>query len=120
MSDDKEFEELMDKLIAQAIPVPIDPEKVPEKFRILIPMAERWGVSEDGLRYCILRRASDKELEDLISRARSYITALLDEWLAGPEAEGPDFSKEYIAFTCMHLAADEANIILRKRRSLKI
>jgi len=29
-----------------------------------------------------------------------------DEWLAGPEAAGPKFSAEYIAFTCLRMAAD--------------
>lgn len=29
-----------------------------------------------------------------------------DEWLAGPEADGPRFSPEYIAFSCLRMAAD--------------
>ncbi len=29
-----------------------------------------------------------------------------DKWLAGPESEGPVFSEEYIAFTCLRMAAD--------------
>ena len=32
----------------------------------------------------------------------------LDEWLAGPEAAGPQFSQEYLAFSAMRMAADFA------------
>ena len=31
---------------------------------------------------------------------------LLDEWLAGPEASGPAFSVEYIAFSAMRMGVD--------------
>ncbi len=114
MTDEEEFEKLIDRLIAESVPVSIDPQNVPDKFHVLIPMAERWGVSEDGLRWNILKRASDKELKELESRVRPYY-AELDEWLAGPEAEDPDVSDEYIAFTCMRLATDEGAIMLEKR-----
>ena len=32
--------------------------------------------------------------------------AALDDWLAGPEADGPTFSEEYIAFSALRRAAD--------------
>jgi hypothetical protein len=30
----------------------------------------------------------------------------LDAWLAGPEADGPEFCEEYLAFSSMRMAAD--------------
>lgn len=49
--------------------------------------------------------ASAAQVSEL-KRAVQDADAALDAWLAGPEAAGPDFSDEYIAFSAMRMAAD--------------
>jgi hypothetical protein len=83
----------------------LDPQKVPENLRHLIPYAELWGVGDDLIREDLLQSASPEALEDL-QRVVQEHDDLLDDWLAGPEAESAEPSEEYLAFTTMRMAAD--------------
>ncbi len=94
----------------------IDKKKVPKELHELIPQAQKWGICEDGVRFIALRKASDKDLSDLIKINLNYGN-LLDVWLAGPEAYEDNFSEEYITFTVLRMASDEAVIVLEKRKS---
>jgi hypothetical protein len=85
----------------------LNPAKVPAPLRHLIPFAELWGVKDDLIRDDLVRNAPKAAIEDLQSIIERY-EDLLDEWLAGPEAEGPEFSEEYLAFSAMRMAADFA------------
>ncbi|MFN9373327.1 MAG: hypothetical protein ACK6D3_15705 [Planctomycetaceae bacterium] len=80
-------------------------DKVPEGLRKLIPLAERWGISDDILREEARRQASSAELEYLKAVILNFDDAL-DEWLAGPEAMLPTQSAEYLAFSNLRMAAD--------------
>lgn len=84
----------------------LDPAGVPAALRHLIPLAERFGVSDGLIRDDILAKTSADELEAMSRSVRAH-DADLDEWLAGPEADGPEFSREYIAFSSLRIAADE-------------
>ena len=66
-----------------------------------------WGISDDGYRAQFIETADKSERQNLKSILDKYDDAL-DEWLAGPEASGPEFSEAYIAFSCMRMASDEA------------
>ncbi len=83
----------------------LNPANVPEELRPLIPLAERFGVSDDLIRTDIVAKSSPVELAAMRAAIAAHDGAL-DEWLAGSEAEGPEFSGEYIAFTCLRMAAD--------------
>jgi len=83
----------------------LDAGKVPSALRHLIPLAERFGESDDLIRQDILAKATAEDLEAMRQAIRSHEDAL-DVWLAGPEADGPGFSDEYIAFSCLRMAAD--------------
>lgn len=83
----------------------LDARKVPERLRHLIPYAQIWGVADDTLREILVRRASHEALSDL-KRAVALADDLLDEWLAGAEADECHPSDEYIAFSAMRMAAD--------------
>lgn len=90
----------------RAEPRTLDPENVPPMLRSLIPMAELWGISDDLIRADFIAGAPEAAKGELKASIERFDDSL-DDWLAGPEAEGPDFSEEYIAFTCMRMAADE-------------
>jgi hypothetical protein len=85
----------------------LNPENVPEALRHLIPYAELWGVSDDLVRDDMVRLAPREAIDEL-KRLVAQHDDLLDEWLAGPEADGPEFSAEYTAFSAMRMAADFA------------
>ena len=85
----------------------IDPQHVPTALRHLIALAQKFGVTDDLAREAIVSSASMAEIEAL-QQAIQANDALLDTWLAGPEAAGPCFSNEYIAFSAMRMAADSA------------
>jgi hypothetical protein len=83
----------------------LNPKNVPKSLRQLIPLAQRWGESDDIIREDIVKKSSKKERKAL-KQAIADNKDLLEEWLAGPKAAGPTFSKEYIAFSAMVMAAD--------------
>lgn len=83
----------------------IDPAKVPEPLRHLIPLAEQFGVSDDLIRQDVVAKTPPVELAAMRAAVAADDNAL-DAWLAGPEADGPKFSNEYIAFSCLRMAAD--------------
>lgn len=80
-------------------------DNVPERLRCLLPLAERWGISDDMLRLDTRRKASAAEIDYLITVLRHFDDEL-DEWLAGPEASSPNPTPEYLAFSNMRMAAD--------------
>jgi hypothetical protein len=85
--------------------IKLDPERVPVALRPLIPLAETFGISDDLIREDFLRKAPAEEVENM-RRLVFQHDDMLDEWLAGPEAAGPVFSPEYLAFACLRMAAD--------------
>lgn len=90
----------------------LDESRVPSRFRSWIPLAERWGIDDDLIREDCLSHATKDELQELI--AFSADDGLLDEWLAGPESKSLAPSEEYVAFTCLRMAADSAHFLVRK------
>jgi hypothetical protein len=64
-------------------------------------------IGDDLIRADLMARTRAQELEAM-RRAVLAQEDAFDEWLAGPEADGPDFSDEYLAFTCLRMAADES------------
>src|SRR5262249_4499767 len=85
--------------------ITLNPANVPENLRHLIPLAEQFRVSDDLIRADVVQKTPPEEVERMRQTVLNH-NALFDEWLAGPEATGPDFSPEYIAFSCLRMAAD--------------
>jgi hypothetical protein len=85
--------------------ISLDPAKVPAAMRPLIPLAERFGNGDDLIREDAVAKASPSEVEARRQAVAAHADAF-DEWLAGPEADGPAFSEEHVAFSCLRMAAD--------------
>jgi hypothetical protein len=83
----------------------LDSLKIPLVLHGIIPLAEEFGVSDDCTREALVMRASEEKRRALKAAVREFDDDL-DLWLAGPEAAGPKFSREYIAFSAMRMAAD--------------
>jgi hypothetical protein len=80
-------------------------ERVPEELRHLIPFAEFWGVSDDTIREDLATKTPTSVKAELKSILREY-DDVLDQWLAGPEADSSSPSPEYVAFSAMRMIAD--------------
>lgn len=89
------------------MPIKLCKDNIPKEFWQLIPLAQIYGVSDDCYRSELIETisAQDKlKLKEFLER----FNGKLDEWLAGPESNGPEFTEEYIAFSALRMAADEA------------
>jgi hypothetical protein len=86
--------------------IQLDPREVPSKLRHLVPLAEHFGIPDDLIRQDLLAKTPAEEVEEMRRVVAAHDEAF-DEWLGGPEAAGPNYSAEYIAFTCLRMAADE-------------
>jgi hypothetical protein len=92
-------------LTAENRPVIIlNPANVPPELRPLIPLAELFGIGDDLIREDVVARTPASEVE-AIRRAVLALDDAFDAWLAGPEANGSEFSDEYLAFSNLRMAA---------------
>ena len=85
----------------------LNPKNVPPELRHLISLAEKFGLADDLARERLVKSVTQEERNALIEAIRVHDDAF-DNWLAGPEAKGPEYSEEYIAFSAMRMAADYA------------
>ena len=103
-----EMEARYSEFIASTKLLRLDSTGVPEGLRPYIPFAELRGLSDDLERELLVERAPLAAKTDL-TRLVEKIDDALDEWLAGPEADNPFPSPEYVAFSAMRMAADYAS-----------
>lgn len=85
--------------------VTLNASNVPAALHSLVPLAEQFGVSDDLMRADMLSKCTADSLQSMRSAVHDHEDALT-EWLAGPEASGPTYSAEYIAFSALLMAAD--------------
>jgi hypothetical protein len=85
----------------------LNPENVPASLRKLIPLAEKFGISDDLDREILVRASSAHDIE-LLKKAIIDHDDELDLWLVGEEASSSNPSDEYVAFSAMRMAADYA------------
>jgi hypothetical protein len=101
--------------IREATMVKLNPDKVPRPLVHLIPIAEKWALAPDGYSDAV-HNASSAELEALVHCMDDVADDDLFGWLAGPEADNPNPSREYVAFTDLTQAIDLAEFLLKKRQ----
>jgi hypothetical protein len=90
------------------------PDNVPAVLIALLPFAQRWGVNDDGDRAAMIDAASRLDLEAIVRAVDSANDEALEDWLAGPASHAAKPSAEYVAFTCLIMAADQARLILQQ------
>lgn len=88
--------------------VDLDPEHVLPAARPLLGLARRWGIPDDGFRSDAVAEASREELEEIVRALRDANIDEVQRWLIGPEAEAVSPTREYVAVTCLTMAADHA------------
>ena len=90
----------------EAAPPKLDASNVPRDVHDLIPLAERYGIADDGYRSEMVSMLDELERQELKSAVQKHEDAL-EAWLAGPAADAEEFSDEYVAFSALVMAADE-------------
>jgi hypothetical protein len=89
---------------------------MPDSVRVLLPLAEVWGIGDDVERSMIVEAASPNELRAMVAAVDSVPDNDLYGWLTGPDSRSANPSREYVAITCLTMAADEARVRLRQLR----
>jgi hypothetical protein len=77
---------------------------------VLLPLAARWGVGDDYDREALLCAAGEAELASPVSAVDAVPDKDLYGWLAGPESGREQPTQEYVALTCLTMAADSARL----------
>lgn len=83
-------------------------DNVPASIVPLLSLARRWGIPDDGYRWGSVERATERDLDSVITAVDDAPNELWD-WLvmsAGDEAP----SAEYVALTCLTMAYDQARV----------
>jgi hypothetical protein len=101
----QEIERRYGEFYNRATRLVLDPSRIPERLWPLIPYAEFWGVSDDSTLLDLIAGAPVAVHHNL-KLATDIFNDDLTEWLAGPEADKPGPSGEYVAFCAMWMAAD--------------
>ena len=89
-------------------PPRLDPEKVPEQLRALLPLAAKWGIGDDIIRDDLEQKASEDEKQEL-KNSLSGRTAEVTQWLDSFEA-GKPMPEEAACFMYMLEALDEMRL----------
>jgi hypothetical protein len=86
----------------------LDPRKVPEELRDLVPLAEKWGIEDDLIREDFQSKATQAEKEAL-AKAVAGRNARITEWL-NAQPRNATMSDEAAAFMYMQLGLDEMEL----------
>ena len=89
-------------------PPRLDPEKVPQQLRDLLPLAAKWGIGDDIIRDDFEQKASEDEKQELknsLSGRTSEVTKWLDSF-----GIGKPMPKEAACFMYMLEALDEMRL----------
>lgn len=101
-----------DDVPEEARPPVLRAAAVPEGARPYLALAQRFGIKDDGYRSEVVENLSEDDQNALLGYRHQYPDAI-DAWLCGEEAKSSSPSPEYVAFTCLYLAADYAAAIYR-------
>ena len=102
---------------ANALPSEVLPDLrmvIPETVKVLLPLADLWGVGDDYERAAMVDGAPLGELRTMVAAVDAVPDDDLCGWLAGPESHSSHPSPEYVAITCLIMAADHARLRLRR------
>ena len=89
-------------------------EEIPDKLHHLIPLVEKWGISDDGYRDEAVEKATDLELEVLVEGITKEDAKELNRWFTDPRALSM-LTDEYINYSAFFMAYEYAKVVLKSR-----
>ncbi len=88
---------------------------IPKSLHHLIPLVNKWGISDDSERDILVENSKIFELKELSESISDANADTLDEWLyAPPMLENPSF--EYIKYSNFFMAFEYARVVLKNKR----
>ena len=93
----------------QVHPPQLDLDRLPPQFHPLIPLIEKWGISDDAERDDALKNVPDRALRTLVDEVTPYLDAI-DAYLDSFQVEGPH--EEAAALGRLAECALEAKLLL--------
>lgn len=90
----------------------VNRNNIPIKLHHLIPLAEEWGIVDDG--YCIVNvnKSSTDQLREFVQHFNDEIIDELVEWIYNPGLQ-ESHTAEYHKFAALLMAFDHADSILQ-------
>ena len=104
----KEMKEKYNLTAERYKPPHLDPEKVPEQLRDLLPLAAKWGIGDDIIRDDFEQKSSEAEKQELKSALAGRM-AEVTQWLDSFEV-GKPMPEEAACFMYMQEALDEMRL----------
>lgn len=86
-------------------------EAIPKNLHHLVPIVEKWGISDDGYREDLVSNAPKSQLNELVASFSDKDAYNLDEWLIDP-LEMKKVSEEYEKFSSFYKAFEFAVYVL--------
>lgn len=93
--------------------IQFDTEKVPSAFALLIPLAQKWAIMDEGYLQDAVDACSHEELHELVNAVIGFDAPGFDEWLGGDVSYGAVQTDEWLAFVLLVDACDYARIRLK-------
>jgi hypothetical protein len=100
----------LDDLPPHARPPKLRAAEVPRPLHRYIPLAERYGIGDDGYRIEVVDSLKPAQAEELLLFMEKCPEDLF-RWLCGPASQVSPPSPEYVAFTCLVMAGDYAKAV---------
>lgn len=92
----------------------MNPDNVPASLVHLLPPAEIWGIGDDVAREALVASASIEQLRQMVDAVDEAEDKGLYDWLSGDESHANPPSPEYVAVTCLTMAADSGRLRMRQ------
>ena len=90
-------------------------ENIPISLHHLIPLAEKWGIGDDGDRDTMVHDSNNNELVELTNSITDSDADALDKWFCSPEMLAKP-TEEYLKFSNFFMAFEYAQSILKNRK----
>lgn len=89
----------------------INKKEIPEYLYGIIPLADKWGISDDSEREIKIKTSTIEEIAEIVQIEDSKME-LLSDWLCGEESLKEILSPSYITLSCFLMAYDYARVII--------
>ena len=88
---------------------------IPQKLHHLIPIANEWGIGDDGYRDEYIGKSTYKKLKDFVDSITEEELSCINDWLC----DRLDLinTEEYEKFTSLYMAFEYAESILKNRKN---
>ena len=89
-------------------------KNIPKSLHHLIPLAEKWGIEDDGDRDNLVFNATEGELRLLTNPIQNLNSDVLNEWFCNPILIKQP-TVEYLKYSALFMAFEYAKSIIKNK-----